>query len=309
MATRTRAATTRMQAATCTQTATRVSARIQQRRTQGINVNPGRGLGTWTRARKRKYWSGTRMRTWESWACHHCPTNSEFSIQCRNPPIVNAGGGGGGNDPPNDDDGGVDDDDNEGLPPPPYGMPPPPPIVVPPAAQPPFSEIGEMLTVCGATPVEVYALETTERLNTFRAYRGLDSRTISALASRLEKRPPHERVQLPTLVIQNLISMCYWIKRKYKLRQNIYGEDFTVSQIDKTADLMEHENDDDDAPSVKCDTLKPVEWDSWESKFTVYLSDYRGRFNDGLDYVIRAEPPTRLDLTDEYSERRWTGFR
>ena len=199
-------------------------------------------------------------------------------------------GGGGGGGSGGDGGGGGNGGGGGGGPPDAPDLAPP----GPPAATLPLSPIGLMLQVCGANLIEIYALETTERLNALVHYRRLDDNGVSELASRLEKRPPGERVRLPMSVLQNIKVLCYWIRRKYRLRLVVNPADWNQAEMDSTISLIEEEEaegDVDTNATIKPDKLKPSEWDYWELKFETYLSHVKGAQNAPIDYVIRKDVP------------------
>ena len=119
----------------------------------------------------------------------------------------------------------------------------------PPAVVVPLSLVGELLQTCGANPDEIHALETVERINSLLQLRRLDDRTLSELASRLEKRSGPDRVQLPMAVLQNMKVLSYWLKRQHRLQRPVYSGSFTEETLEATVDRIESEKADEEADS------------------------------------------------------------
>ena len=162
----------------------------------------------------------------------------------------------------------------------------------PPVAVGPLSLVGELLQTCGANPDEIHALETVERINSLLQLRRLDDRTLSELASRLEKRSGPDRVQLPMAVLQNLKVLSYWLKRQHRLQRPVTSGSFTAEVLEATVDRIESEKADEEADAdtgIKPEKLDPTDWDFWELQFSTYLSHVKGAQGAPLDYVIRPE--------------------
>ena len=218
-------------------------------------------------------------------------------------PGRNQGGGGGG--PPGGNPGGGGGGGGGGPPAGPGGggaaqaAP-----VGPPQATLPLTDVGLMLQVCGANLQEIYALETTERLDRYTHYRRLDEKGISELASRLEKRPNNQAVRLPMSVLQNLKVLCFWLRRKHKLKLTVNSADWDADELDSTIDLMEElkAREDADEASIKPEKLKPNEWDSWELIFHTYLSNIYGAQSAPIEYVIRNDVPAGHTFTSAREE-------
>ena len=187
------------------------------------------------------------------------------------------GAGGGG------DGGGAGGGGGGGVPP---GVPPPPP---------PLSAVGMALSVCGANPFEIYALEHTERLNTLESYGRMTSDDVTQLASRLEKRPYPHNVAIPTSVVKNIQGMCFWSARARRQGRPLNYGDFTTEVLAESLDAMEIQAEKSSAPDIKPSALKEEDWEDWSQEFPTYLSHIYGKQKAPLDYVIRPDlAPTHV---------------
>ena len=197
-------------------------------------------------------------------------------------PAAPAGGGDGGGDGGGGDGGG--DGDGGGAP------PPPPPILHPPAGPPPaLSQVGLVLTVCGANANEINVLENVERLNSIHAFGRMSKDDVTSLASRLEKRPAPNNISLPTSLVKNIQGLCFWASRSRRQRRAVTAADFDQVVLSDSLDEMEIKAESDMAPDIKPEVLKEDSWEDWSKEFPTYLSHIIGKQQAPLDYVIRPE--------------------
>ena len=160
---------------------------------------------------------------------------------------------------------------------------------------PPLSAVGMALSVCGANPFEIYALEYTERLNTIQAFGRMTSDDVTQLAARLEKRPYPYNVSIPTSVVKNIQGLCFWAARARRQGRHInYGE-FNVVALAEALDAMEIQAEKTSSPDIKPPSLKEENWEEWAQEFQTYLSHIPGKQKAPLDYVIRPDlEPTHV---------------
>ena len=116
---------------------------------------------------------------------------------------------------------------------------------------PPLSAVGMALTVCGANPFEIYALEFTKRLNTMESYGRMTADDVTQLASRLEKRPYPYTVSLPTSVVKNIQGLCFWSARARRQGRIIRNGDFDQYELSEALDGMEIQAEKSVAPDIK----------------------------------------------------------
>ena len=151
----------------------------------------------------------------------------------------------------------------------------------------PLSAVGLALTVCGADPTEIQALEVTERLNSLQAFGRMSADDVSQLASRLEKRNPP--ISIPTGVVKNIQGLCFWARKARRQGRIIYAGEFDAETLSDALDGMEIEDTTDTSPDIKPDILKEDAWEEWSQEFPTYLSHVSGKQKAPLDYVIRPE--------------------
>ena len=152
-----------------------------------------------------------------------------------------------------------------------------------------LSQVGLVLTVCGANANESQVLENIERLNSLHAFGRMSNDDVTSLASRLEKRPEPNNISLPTSVVKNLQGLCFWASKARRQRHDITATDFDHVVLSDALDEMEIKAETDKAPEIKPEILKEEIWEDWSREFPTYLSHIIGKQQAPLDYVIRPE--------------------
>ncbi len=165
-----------------------------------------------------------------------------------------------------------------------------------------------VLQICGTNNAEILVLETLKRLDTLAAFVTLSSGDIKDLAGKLEQQPANAgRVQLPTILVKSIQALCFWARKKQKLRQPLVAAEFTLAELQVAADQMRQSNEKKvDAPSIEPKPFTMLTWKVWQKQFVTYLSNSNGAQHAPLDYITRTIPrplPTLLALlTDREHE-------
>lgn len=155
----------------------------------------------------------------------------------------------------------------------------------------PHNHVAHVLTICQASAAAQQALVVGECLDTLQDYARLTAKDVSDMAAKLERRTGNARVLMPSKVVKNIQTLCFWAREKQRTGQPLLHNEFTPAQFHESLDLMITRGEDTkEAPTIKPDKFDPNKSDEWSRQFTTYLSHVSGKQFSPLNYMMQTEP-------------------
>jgi len=157
----------------------------------------------------------------------------------------------------------------------------------------PINAVEQVLIVCEANANERQVLIERERFVSLNHFARMRPRDVTDLAARLEKRPAAQgRIMLPSTVIKNLQSLCYWARERRRRALPLDPAAFDEQALTEAQqDMDDREEKHADTPAIKPAKFDPANWNTWHRQFLTYLSHVESAQFAPLDYVVRPEPP------------------
>jgi uncharacterized membrane protein YgcG len=152
--------------------------------------------------------------------------------------------------------------------------------------------VQQVLTICGATVIEIQYLEIRERMDVIPDFAEMTSRDVVELAKDLGRRNANARLLLPHKLIRNIKALCFWARERTLMNMTLDPDLFTAASLAKAKqDLAMREDTTDAAPPLQMEKFKASDWPRWSRDFVTYLSHHNGVVHAPLDYVVRPDTP------------------
>jgi hypothetical protein len=149
--------------------------------------------------------------------------------------------------------------------------------------------VEQVLTVCGATPAQIFAFETTEQLDELHDFADLTPKELASTVSSLARRTDAEgKCIIPTKLHKHVKALCFWAREKVRQQIELDENEFDELVLFETMATMRLRDDNAAAaPPIKPAKFTAAAWHDWHTTFITYLSNFKGTQLAELDYVCR----------------------
>lgn len=153
--------------------------------------------------------------------------------------------------------------------------------------------VDSVLLVCGFTANEIVLLRQYERLNDLEAFTVMDrDEDITEMAKRMGNvRPAGNRVHMPTVLIKNLQTLCWWASDRTKRNLPLDADLFDADELRTAREAKRIQATQSTGTESTADLLKfnPDTFEACDEAFVTFLQQVIGAVKEPLAYVVRED--------------------